>query len=70
MAMKQDPRKTLLQQMEPYDREAARAAVRGFLDAKTSADGGAFKRKLLAALKQFDANPPPEPQPTRRTPRQ
>ncbi|MEI7608442.1 MAG: hypothetical protein WCJ64_13785 [Rhodospirillaceae bacterium] len=55
---------------EPYDREAARAAVRGFLDAKTSADGGAFKRKLLAALKQFDANPPPEPQPTRRTPRQ
>ena len=80
MAMKHDPRKTLLQQIadlrkgidpkildrarlasegkEPYDKEAARAAVRGFLDAKSAADGGAFKRKLVDALKKFDAAPP------------
>lgn len=49
---------------EPYDKEAARAAVRGFLDAKSAADGGAFKRKLLEALKHYDANPPADkPQP-------
>ena len=44
---------------EPYDKEAARAAVRGFLDAKTASDGGLFKRKLLDALKKLDAEPAP-----------
>ncbi len=90
MAMKPDPRKTLLQQIadlrkgidpkvldrarlasegkEPYDKEAARAAVRGFLDAKSAADGGVFKRKLLDALKKHDAAPPPS-EPPKRSPR-
>ena len=53
---------------EPYDKEAARAAVRNFLDAKSAADGGAFKRRLLEALKQYDAAPPPS-DPPRRIPR-
>ncbi|MEI6557573.1 MAG: hypothetical protein WCO00_04140 [Rhodospirillaceae bacterium] len=53
---------------EPYDKEAARAAVRGFLEAKSASDGGAFKRKLLSALKTFDAAPPPS-EPPRRSPR-
>ena len=87
MAMKHDPRHTLLQQMAilrkgldpkvlerarlastgavPYDKETARAAVRNFLDAKSSADGGAFKRKLLDALKKYDAAPPPSEAPPR-----
>jgi len=46
---------------EPYDKEAARAAVRSFLDAKSAADGGAFKRRLLDALKKLDSEPPAEP---------
>ena len=50
---------------EPYDQEAARVAVRGFLEAKSAADGGAFKRKLLDALKKFDAAPPPSEPPPR-----
>ena len=50
---------------EPYDREAARVAVRAFLEAKSAADGGAFKRKLLDALKKYDAAPPPSDPPPR-----
>ena len=50
---------------EPYDKEAARAAVAGFLAAKSRTDGGAFQRKLLEALKKEaaagTAEPPPPP---------
>ncbi|MEI6985045.1 MAG: hypothetical protein WCK65_02865 [Rhodospirillaceae bacterium] len=48
----------------PYDKVAARAAVRGFLAAKSAKDGGAFQRKLLEALKREEAGlPPVEPAP-------
>jgi len=43
----------------PYDKEAARAAVRGFLEAKSRSDGGAFQRRLAEALKREAATPPP-----------
>jgi len=43
---------------EPYDKEAARAAVNSFLTAKARQDGGAFQRKLMAALKAGGPTPP------------
>ena len=52
---------------EPYDKEAARAAVTTFLTAKSRQDGGAFQRRLMAALKSAGANPtepPPTPPPS------
>ena len=52
---------------EPYDTEAARAAVNSFLTAKNRQDGGAFQRKLMAALKAggpIPPNPTPTPTPT------
>jgi hypothetical protein len=58
------------QGQEPYDKAAAQAVVRSFLAAKTKADGGAFQRRLLAALKTealagtpapAPAKPPPAP---------
>lgn len=58
----------------PYDRDNAKAAVDDFLAAK--ADGGAFRRKLEAALKKegtsldeakpADTVPPDSPPPRRR----
>lgn len=54
---------------EPYDKEAARAAVRNFLEAKARTDGGAFQRKLTEALKREAASPPPpEAPPARKAP--
>ncbi|MEI8395617.1 MAG: hypothetical protein WCF85_12825 [Rhodospirillaceae bacterium] len=53
---------------EPYDRDAARAAVRGFLTAKTAKDGGAFQRRLLEALKKEAGAPLPVPEPPPRSP--
>ena len=44
---------------EPYDKEAARAAVCGFLALKSKTDGGAFQRKLLEALKREAEGEPP-----------
>ena len=54
-----------------YDREAARAAVRGFLALKTKQDGGRFERLLREAMKReagakpavaaAPAAPPPAP---------
>ena len=59
---------------EPYDQDAARAAVSNFLTAKSREDGGAFQRRLMAALKAAGgtppndppAAPPPSPAPVRR----
>lgn len=52
----------------PFDRLAARDAVRAFLDGR--ADGGRFKKQLVEQLKRYDAGerhelPPPgtKPQP-------
>ena len=46
---------------EPYDKEAARAAVNTFLVAKNRQDGGAFQRKLAAALKAGGGADPATP---------
>jgi hypothetical protein len=48
---------------EPYDKEAARAAVNSFLTEKNRQDGGAFQRKLMAALKTGGGTTPPPPAP-------
>ncbi len=59
---------------EPYDKDAARAAVSNFLTAKSREDGGAFQRRLMAALKaagstpatETPTTPSPSPAPVRR----
>lgn len=50
---------------EPYDKEAARAAVNNFLTAKNRQDGGAFQRKLAAALKAGGGTAPATPTSTK-----
>ncbi len=53
---------------EPYDKEAARAAVNTFLAAKNRQDGGAFQRKLAAALKAGGGITPATSPPTSNRP--